>query len=191
MTKSQRESLRLFYQSIPTQEEKDLFYTVMASTDTDARKKILDGFAKQVEIPEEIRFLILTSVLTKEDRIMIFSGVVRQWIFKLISLIGLSIAFLLPCILNAATIEVTWAANTEPDLMGYKVYVNDDSPVDVGNVTTYTYTASPQYGEVHSVRVTAYNTSDMESDKSESCDVFVPTTNKPGMPGQITIIVRP
>lgn len=195
MTKSEREAIRLFYQSIPTQEEKDLFYTAMASTDRDARKRLIDEFAKQVDIPDELKLIILASTLTKEDRIMIFSGVVRQWIFRLISLIGLSIAFLLPSIVQAGTVEVTWKANAEPDLAGYRVYIGTVSgeyadPIEVKQPSC-TVTLTPETGMLYYFAVTAFDTSNRESVPSDEAVCFVPDNNAPETPGMITIIVRP
>lgn len=72
----------------------------------------------------------------------------------------------------AADVTLTWDANTEPDLAGYKVYTgtnsgNYDAPVDVGNVTEYTMT-DLQDGVFHYFVLTAYDneTPSLESDYS-------------------------
>lgn len=195
MTKSQREALRLFYQSIPTQEEKDAFNAVLGMSKEARIKYLADLAAKNIPVTPELQLIILTANLTKEDRIMIFSGVVRQWIFRLISLIGLSIAFLLPSIVQAGTVEVTWKANTEPDLAGYRVYIGTVSgeyadPIEVKQPSC-TVTLSPETGMLYYFAVTAFDTSNRESVPSDEAVCFVPDNNAPETPGMITIIVRP
>lgn len=63
--------------------------------------------------------------------------------------------------------KVSWTANTESDLAGYKVYHGWVSgtyfrSVNVGNVTTYTFSDIPA-GRTHYFAVTAYDTSNNES----------------------------
>jgi len=83
----------------------------------------------------------------------------------IISLLGLIASFLiLPSYVLAAQIKMAWDANTEPDLAGYKVYYVTASgynggfgtPIDVGNVTTYTITGLTQ-GQTYYIAVTAYD----------------------------------
>ena len=62
--------------------------------------------------------------------------------------------------------EISWAANAEPDLAGYKIYHGTSSgvyheSVDVGNVLTYVWSGLP-YGANY-FAVTAYDTSANES----------------------------
>lgn len=195
MNKKDRELLRMFYQSIPTQEEKDAFNAVLGMSKEARIKYLADLAAKNIPVTPELQLIILTANLTKEDRIMIFSGVVRQWIFKLISLIGLSIAFLLPSIVQAGTVEVTWKANTEPDLAGYRVYIGTVSgeyadPIEVKQPSC-TVTLTPETGTLYYFAVTAFDTSNRESVPSDEAVCFVPDNNAPETPGMITIIVRP
>ena len=70
----------------------------------------------------------------------------------------------------AAQIRLAWDANTEPDLAGYKLYYGTVShsygtPVNVGNVTAYTLAGLTQ-GQTYYLSLTAYDTSDNESDHS-------------------------
>lgn len=90
MTKSDREAIRLFYQSIPTQEEKDLFYSII-TTDSRSRAMMLVKFIQETgaDVSDDLMNIMLVASLTKEDRIMIFSGVARQLIFKILSFLGL------------------------------------------------------------------------------------------------------
>ena len=62
---------------------------------------------------------------------------------------------------------ITWNANSEPDLAGYKVYHGTASQVytevrDVGNVTSYVWDGL-LLGMTHYFAVTAYDTSNNES----------------------------
>lgn len=65
---------------------------------------------------------------------------------------------------------VSWDANTEPDLAGYRLYYGTapgvyGTPIDVGNVTSYLVTGLTA-GVVYYFAVTAYDTSGNESAKS-------------------------
>jgi len=85
--------------------------------------------------------------------------------------------------------EISWAANTEPDLAGYKVY-HGTSPatytesVDVGNVTTYVWNGLP-YGNNY-FAITSYDTSANESGYSDEVTTAIsgggwqPTINQYG-----------
>lgn len=100
---------------------------------------------------------------------------------------------LLPLIAFGADLLVSWDANTEDDLAGYKVYYappsewdglthNGSYPqmFDVGNVTTYTI---PDIAEgAHGVTVTAYDTSGNESDGGDPASVFFNQVDLPVAP---------
>ncbi len=67
----------------------------------------------------------------------------------------------------ASTATLSWAPNTDSDLAGYKVYMGTTSglygtPVDVGNVTTYT-AGNLTAGTTYYFSVTAYDQSRNES----------------------------
>ena len=72
---------------------------------------------------------------------------------------------------GAAPVTLTWDANTETDLAGYRVHVGQTSgqptsTIEAGRTTSITLeTLSP--GETYYVVVTAYNTSGLESLPSE------------------------
>jgi hypothetical protein len=82
--------------------------------------------------------------------------------------------FTTPCYAIDVTLE--WNANSEPDLVGYKVYYDTDSghpyygigspdgdsPIDVGNVTRFTVTGLED-SETYYFAITAYSTVDVES----------------------------
>ena len=103
-------------------------------------------------------------------------------------IIGILAALLLVSVLaQAASIQVTWNANTEPDLAGYKVYMGTapgvyGAPVDVGNVTAYTATLTPATGTTYYFALTAYDTSGNESVKSDEVSAFVPDSAPPAKP---------
>jgi len=75
---------------------------------------------------------------------------------------------------TTGTATLTWNANTEPDLAGYKVYVGTASgvygpPITVGNMTTYQVN-SLTIGTTYFFVVTAYNTSGTESGYSNEAN---------------------
>ena len=83
----------------------------------------------------------------------------------IISLLHLIAAFLISSsYVLAAQIQIAWDANTDLDLAGYKVYYGTaprsygglGTPMDVGNVTSYTITGLTQ-GQTYYIVVTAYD----------------------------------
>ncbi len=84
---------------------------------------------------------------------------------------------------SGAQIKLAWDPNTEPDMAGYRVYYGTASrtygtPIDVGNVTTYTLNGLSQR-VVYYITVTAYNMANYESAYSNEVS------------GQITEAVSP
>ncbi|MGB9700610.1 MAG: InlB B-repeat-containing protein [Thermodesulfobacteriota bacterium] len=113
--------------------------------------------------------------------------------FKKISLIFLFFILALYSVGFAAQIRIAWDPNTESDLAGYKVYYGTSSrnygtPIDVGNVTTYTI-GNLAAGQTYYIAVTAYDTSNNESDYSnevsgpatEGTQSYTVTTNPSGL----------
>ena len=81
-------------------------------------------------------------------------------------------------IAQAATVQVTWNPNTEPDLAGYKIYYGTASgvygdPIDVGNVTGHVMEITPQHGATYYFALTAYDTSGNESGYSDEATCFI------------------
>jgi hypothetical protein len=71
---------------------------------------------------------------------------------------------------TTGSISLAWDANTESDLGGYKVYYGTASrtygtPIDVGNVTSHK-AEGLTIGQTYYFAVTAYDTSNNESDYS-------------------------
>lgn len=89
---------------------------------------------------------------------------------------------------SAMEVTLTWNANSEPDLAGYKIYTGLQSrtygdPIDVGNVTEHTMTVSDGF---NFFAVTAYDTEGLESEYSN--EVFTPD-GKPPVKPIITITI--
>ena len=84
-------------------------------------------------------------------------------------LAGWMIGILVLCcsIASAATLSMSWNANTEADLAGYQVYIDQAAPVDVGLVNLYQVEITPSEGQRYAVQVTAYDLTGNESEKSE------------------------
>ena len=98
-------------------------------------------------------------------------------------------------IAQAATVQITWNPNTEPDLSGYKLYHGTASgqygePVDVGNVTGHVMEITPQYGGTYYFAVTAYDTSGNESGYSDEATCFIPDGVKPEKPTGLRAIIQ-
>lgn len=71
----------------------------------------------------------------------------------------------------AADVTLQWDANTESDIVGYKLYYNEWSQL-TGNVTEYTLTNLTP-GETYNIHATAYNAYD-ESEPSNTVIHTVP-----------------
>lgn len=83
MKKEERELLRLFYQSIPTNEEKMAYLQILGSS---REKKLGYILAMAPNMNEATRQAILAATaLTKEDRAIICGAVARGFILKLFS----------------------------------------------------------------------------------------------------------
>ena len=98
-------------------------------------------------------------------------------------------------IAQAATVQVTWNPNTEPDLAGYRLYVGEASgqygePVDVGNVTGHVMEITPQHGATYYFALTAYDTSGNESGYSDEATCFVPDSGAPEKPTGLRAIIQ-
>ena len=98
-------------------------------------------------------------------------------------------------IAQAATVQVTWNPNTEPDLSGYKIYYGTASgvygdPIDVGNVTGHVMEITPQHGATYYFALTAYDTSGNESGYSDEASCFVPDGRAPEKPTGLRAIIQ-
>jgi len=84
----------------------------------------------------------------------------------------------------AASVELEWDPNTEPELVGYKIYWgtssgNYTSSKDVGKTTTYTLTGLDE-GKTYYFAATAYDGSSNESGYSNQISYTVPYSDTDG-----------
>ena len=83
MNANQRRLVRQLYQSLPTPEEKAKFAEVV-ELDRSARVRYAAQLLGKGFVDEAtMNAIIAAGSLTKEDRIAIFSGAIRQWIFSI------------------------------------------------------------------------------------------------------------
>ncbi len=102
-----------------------------------------------------------------------------------------SLFMLAPVPSMAASVLVSWNANLEPDLAGYRVYYGFQSgqygtPRDVGNTTSYQGSV-PDDGTTYYIAVTAYDTSGNESGFSKEVSISVPAPDTTPPAGSIVI----
>lgn len=110
---------------------------------------------------------------------------------RTIFLMTLALISLFPAQCLAASLLVSWNANGEADLAGYKVYCSTQSGVygqgvDVGNVTSYSI-QSVQAGTTYYVAVSAYDTSNNESEKSAEVSASIPVSDTTPPTGSVVI----
>jgi Fibronectin type III domain len=92
---------------------------------------------------------------------------------------------------HCADVSLSWNANSESDLAGYRLHwgITSGSPAqhrDVGNVTTATITGL-ETGVRYFITVTAYNTSWLESRPSTEIS-YTPPTLIPQTTSKLTVI---
>lgn len=103
-----------------------------------------------------------------------------HWMVRLLILATVGAMNLFPILSYGADSILTWNANTEPDLAGYKIYRaiqscsapgplaplmkgSPPAPVQVGKVTTYTDTGLPALDGTICWEITAFDTAGNES----------------------------
>jgi hypothetical protein len=112
---------------------------------------------------------------------------VQRMVVSLLALISASMVPGLAPLLSAAQVVLTWSANTESDLAGYKVYYGTSSrnygpAINAGNLTSYTLTGLNS--GIYFFAITAYDTSGNESAfSSEASRTIAPDTIPPVLSG--------
>jgi hypothetical protein len=100
--------------------------------------------------------------------------------------LALLLALLLPSLAVAAALDVTWLANTETDLAGYRVYWGTapgvyGTPATLGKVTAHQLTGLLA-GKTYYIALTAYDTSGNESGFSTEISADTGDQVAPGPP---------
>lgn len=105
----------------------------------------------------------------------------------------------------AATATLTWNANTESDLAGYKIYRATQScsaqgplaplldgngqPISVGKVTTYTDTTVPNVDGEVCYEITAFDLGGLESERSNRATKIL-NINPPTAPTGLSVTIQ-
>jgi large repetitive protein len=102
-----------------------------------------------------------------------------------------AILTLFPATGFAKSLSVTWNADTDTDLAGYKVYYGLQSntygtPIDVSKTTSYQI-SNVQSGSTYYIAVTAYDTSGNESGKSSEMSAYIPIPDTTPPTGSVKI----
>jgi len=96
------------------------------------------------------------------------------------------------------TVEIFWQANTEPDLAGYKLYYGSNSgqylkPINIDPYVMQ-YELSLSCGFTYYFALTAYDTSDNESEKSNEVSITLECLNEdmtpPGKPVLTSVRIK-
>ncbi|RLA81302.1 MAG: hypothetical protein DRG78_09415 [Epsilonproteobacteria bacterium] len=90
---------------------------------------------------------------------------------KLVLLVLLAITLLVPCSAFSASYSLTWTANTEPDLAGYLIYVNNNF-VEAVDKDQLTYTLDVGDTSINVIFITAIDYSGNESEKSNTAFII-------------------
>ena len=116
----------------------------------------------------------------------------RTALFLVLMLTFLSVFFILPTFslqnIHAAEITLAWDQNSEPDIVGYRIYYGQESRsytnvVDVGNYTSCVI-ADLEDGETYYFAATAYNTDGFESGYSNEISNGEPATTPDQSPDE-------
>lgn len=116
------------------------------------------------------------------------------WNFANRNIAGLVFSFIGLCAspaFSASSIQLSWDASPEPDLMGYNVYMGTSqgsyhTTKNTGPNPSYVFQNLPQ-GITYYFTVTAYDQTNNESLPSEEVSVKIPDIIMPTTPGNLTL----
>lgn len=86
---------------------------------------------------------------------------------------------------SSTSVNISWQANTEADLAGYKIYRNNTEIANVDKTVTTYNDATVAPGITYTYEITAYNTSNLESERSSPVTVTTPPATPTGVTGQV------
>jgi hypothetical protein len=97
--------------------------------------------------------------------------------------------------LLAVTVIASWDLNTEPDVVGYKLYYGTSSGVygqgiDCGKVVAKELELNPSYGTRFYFAVTCYDSSGNEGPFSDEATLFIPDAVRPGSPKNLKVKLK-
>ncbi|WP_423218586.1 fibronectin type III domain-containing protein [Syntrophothermus lipocalidus] len=87
---------------------------------------------------------------------------------------------------SSTSVNISWQANTEADLAGYKIYRNNTEIANVDKTVTRYNDITVAPGITYTYEITAYNTSNLESARSSPITVTTPPATPTGVTGQAT-----
>ena len=130
----------------------------------------------------------------------IYGGILKQArrALLMVALVGLCFggtAWAQPVEYPKGCLDLEWIANAEPDLAGYRIYVDENGQpqpvVIVGNdmITKACNELSFNEGNIYSVALTAFDTSGNESPPSLPVEFSWPDTTPPATPTGLTITI--
>lgn len=101
--------------------------------------------------------------------------------------------FVFSGLVYAESVSLSWNANTESDLAGYKVYYgnstgNYDNSFDIGNQLSHTL-ENLAVGQSYYIALTAYDIWGNESGYSNEVSYTATDTTPPGSPVNLKIII--
>ena len=116
-------------------------------------------------------------------------------IIKIIGLPLMSLILFFPVSVFAASVDLKWVANTEPDLSSYNIYYGTasrayGSPIPLGNVTSRTIDGLIE-GQTYYFALTAQDTSGNESGYSSEISAKARSRAQPGPVSPATPPNRP
>lgn len=100
----------------------------------------------------------------------------RCWFFSAVSrsrVVAFAIVLTLPSAANAADVLVQWNPNPEPDIAGYRLYLDSSAPLDTGNVQSVELHGLSS-GRTYCMALAAYSTGGMEGEKAAPVCLAVP-----------------